>query len=342
MCIAGICKFCSVSKFQKSTCTHTPIHLHTQTHRYQSLQRSFRRTERPIIQNRNNRPVFGRNRNAPQQPSPQGGNNSLSLTLAEAEEMARNLATQGRGKSKKERSSSKAGRWFRRSKSKSTSQQTETTGNNATPTSSAPGPADETRPARSNSEELPQSPTSDTVVAREISTTAETGDRSSSLDISLNRHTSFERELTPASIMSAEFESGTDDERSLRQMASPTHSIGHRSVSSDEAVATATRATPAATTDEVVGEPSTASRQGEAPSVEQQGDTHREQQQGENPSSEEAGLRERQSSIVHGSLLTNADRTAAARARNRRRQQRLDSDELTNRTGECTGRCGHV
>jgi len=235
--------------------------------------------------------------------------------------MARNLATHGRGKSKKERSSSKAGRWFRRSKSKSSSQQTEaattTSNNNATPISPTPLPANETQLARSNSEEPPQNPASGTVIRENSVTTSEGGDQSSltNLDINLTQRPSFERELTPASIMSSEFESGTEDERSLRQMASPTHSASRPSVTSDEVIVTATRAVPTITTE--AEEPSTASRQGEV------------------PSSGGSELRERQSSIVHGSLLTNADRTAAARARNKRRQ-RLDTDEYTNSTGrEC-------
>ncbi len=270
--------------------------------RYQSLQRSFRRTERPIIHNRN-RSVFaggrGRGQAGAEQQVPRTENNSLSLSLAEAEEMARNLAAHGRSK-KKERNSSK-GRWFRRSKSKNNSQQT-------SPDMQAEIPAASSSSRDIRSQGSVSGPRGGVAVGASSAVAAQTpesvGGARTNLEVSPSHQSSFDRELTPASILSAEFESGTEDERSLRQVASPTHSSGHRSSSSDDVMVSAARTTP----------------EGEV---------------AESSESSASGLRQRQSSIVHGSNLTTQDRAAAARARSKsRRRQRLDTDELTNTVGK--------
>ena len=225
--------------------------------------------------------------------------------------MARNLSSHGRSKQKKERTSSKAGRWFRRSKSKSITQQatSSTSGDDIIPVSPTSLSA-EGSPQPENAVEAPsQSSVSDSSSRGNTVTATENGggeNAVTSLDASAGRSPSFERELTPSSILSAEFESGTEDERSLRQVQSPTHSAGRRSASSDisdEVIVTVANST---------GETSTSTAESAA-----------------------TGLRDRQSSIVHGSHLSHADRTAAARARSKsKRRQRLDTDELTNITCE--------
>ena len=105
-------------------------HTHT-TYRYQSLQRSFRRSS-------NDRPNIQRRRTS----RPDLDNQSLTLTVAEAEAMARGQFSSSRNKKKKRSTSgSKTGRWLfgrRSSKNSTVTQQGANTGDDELPVFSPP------------------------------------------------------------------------------------------------------------------------------------------------------------------------------------------------------------
>lgn len=276
--------------------------------RYQSLQRSFRRSERPTVNVRGQSSVRGSE--APSRGGHgRGGasglqssdNNSLSLTLAEAEEMARGLSN------KKRSGSGFSGRWFFSRKRKSSSpSQPGGQASSSTPPSSVEGSP---QPEGDSSSPLSRSSGSDNQneVAAMIVATAR------------------DRELTPASIQSSEFESGTDEEvfSSARSEARPE-------------VATETT-TPEGRSD-ASHEPSTPERSEVAPEphpLEMGGETTLAPTASNSPGER---LRGRQTSIVHASNLSTVDQVAASRARvaasNRRSRQRLNSDEVTNQGKE--------
>lgn len=275
--------------------------------RYQSLQRSFRRSERPNIQVRN-RSVFSNVRGGRAAGDTRTENNSLSLTLAEAEEMAHGLSSHGRKSKKQQRTNVRS--WFRKSKSKSISQQSSVSSGDDVIRVSPGDDVIRVSPASSSIEGSPQPEGVSDSLSRSSGSESGSGNRSAS-----GEHTtvvpegsasraSHERELTPASIRSVEFESGTEDEQTSPDQTSPSRSARLSNLSDrlEEGM-----------------EPLTG---GASPIAE---------------SASGSGLRDRQTSIVHASNLTVADSSAAARARlaaSNKRRQRLDTDEITNGVGE--------
>ena len=227
---------------------------------------------------------------------PGNENNSLSLSLAEAEAMARGMASQG---IKKQRSKSYVGKWFTRksSKAKTISQQ----GTSIT--------ADDIIPVSPTSSSIEGSPQPDNVSdspSRSSESDSSSRNRNESGDSTMASlevvgrspsHGPYERNLTPASLQSAEFESGTDEELVTRQTSPP---------SNLEEVTEATQ-------------------------------SHISESSADAESANGSGLRERQTSIVHASNLTRSDESAASRARGRassKRRPRLTTDELTDDIGE--------
>ena len=236
-------------------------------------------------------------------------NNSLSLTLAEAEEMARRLSN------KKSRSGSGfSGRWWFKKRKSSRGR----TGSSSSPPSSVEGSPQpegaraeggrgarrdenrlsqrgETRASQreSSSSSLSHSSGSENQVADMIAAVAAPAPTASA--------SSDDRELTPGSIQSAEFESGNEEEVFHGMASSEARSSSQRSGVNVE-VTLESRTSEGAV--------------------------------GLTPSSGEGGLRDRQTSIVHASNLTNADQVAAARARATAKKKgartRLSTDELTN------------
>lgn len=270
-------------------------------------------------------------------------NNSLSLTLAEAEEMARGLSG-----SKKRSGSGLSGRWFFSKKNKSSGSLTRgqrRRSSNTPPSSNEEGSpqpdesqlqrssgsdsgsnvgtnrvsesgstraseSDATRVSESGSVRVSESGSTrasesgSEVVAAAVAVAAtasgSVGEASSS-SVSTN-----EREMTPGSILSSEFESATEDDAFLQ--------TGNTSRPVD-VQATPIHIRPA----ERGGDTTIAPAEGDEESL----------QSGE-------GLRERQSTIVHASNLSVGDMRAASRARTsahkRRSRQRLDTDERTNQS----------
>lgn len=231
-------------------------------------------------------------------------NNSLSLSLAEAEELARGLASQGR---KKQRSTSGVSKWFPRmsSRSKTISQQgTGTSADDVIRVNSTSSSIESSPQPENSSDSLSRSSGSDSgsrnrnEIGENVTATLEIVGPSGSQD-------SHERGLTPVSIDSTEFESGTDEEFTTSGQTNSSRS----------------RMWPSNSSDSLEGVPVT--RLG--------GDSSTAE------SASGSNLRERQTSIMHASNLTREDEGAAARARevaSNKRRQRMHTDELTNDIGE--------
>lgn len=306
--------------------------------RYQSLQRSFRRTssERPTVTQRNrSRPAVpgseasraGRGSRGGASTGLRSDNNSLSMTLAEAEELARRLSN------KKSRGIS--GRWpfFSKKRKSSSSSQPGRTGSSSSPPSSVEGSPQ------------PEGGVSDSSLSR---SSGSDNQNEVAAMITAVAAPSRERELTPGSIQSADFESGTDEEVFQR-----THGVGspeRSEVGSEVASEPGERSEVGSEVgSEVTSEPSTPDERSDV-TLESNTPGQRsevtpesrpsEREAGLSPSrspGEEGGLRDRQTSIVHASNLTTADQVSAARARataKRRSRNRLNTDEATNQ-GMC-------
>ena len=295
--------------------------------RYQSLQRSFRRTERPAVKIKK-RSTFYQSRKAPGTATATAnensgaiaenevGNNSFSLTLAEAEEMARNLSQSGsRSKFKVRTNSSNSGRlkFFSRKsqKLKNITQQSSTSSNDddIMPVFSPPA-SFETTPQPENISVI-----SDTIISHSSGSESDSRVGSevgvTSTPVSLSSFNTFsDRDLTPSSIQSAEFESGTEE-------GTPTR--------------TATK--------EVEPTTNQLSKKQEPSPTDETGQTeesvHAKPQDSEAASSTaspndlpESEHQERQTT------LSEADKSAASRAKvnKKKSRERLNTDELTNQS----------
>jgi hypothetical protein len=161
---------------------------------------------------------------------------------------------------------------------------------------------------------------------------------------------SSDRELTPASIQSAEFESGTEEEVFQRRHGSsppePRSDVTMESGGSQESESEVRPVVTSESSDETRSEVTTAPSnrrpinppEPTAPEGAELTPTNSHQE------GAEGGLRDRQTSIVHASNLNTADQVAAARARvsakRKKKRSRLSTDELTNQ-GEWSG-CGLI